>query len=74
MFEMNVIKQELQFEEGLRQRLQFICNFSKAPPIFINGSIRKIEHTNIAYVEPYRVIVKGITLLVFQLFKRCVYF
>ena len=69
VFEMNVIKQELQFEEGLKQRLQFICDFSKAPPTFINGSIRKIEHTNIAYVEPHRVIVKGITLLVFNYSK-----
>ena len=37
VFEMNVIKQELQFEEGLKQRLKFICNFSKAPPTFIIG-------------------------------------
>ena len=38
-----IIKEELQFEESLKQRLKFICEFSKVTPKFINGSIRKIE-------------------------------
>ena len=63
---MNIIKEELQFEESLKQRLEFICEFSKTTPIFINGSIRKIDKTNLSYVEPHRVIVKNITLLVFN--------
>ncbi len=63
---MQIIKEQLQFEESLKQRLEFICEFAKATPIFINGSIRKIEHTNLSYVEPHRVIVKNITLLVFN--------
>ena len=56
---MNVIKQELQFEERLKQRMQFICKFSKLPPTFINGSIRKIENTNLRYIEPHKVIVNS---------------
>ncbi len=40
---MKIIKEELQFEESLKQRLEFICEFSKVNPIFINGSIRKIK-------------------------------
>ena len=63
---MKIIKQEIQFEENLKQRLKFICEFSKVSPIFINGSIRKIEKTNISYIEPHRVLVKNITLLVFN--------
>ena len=66
MFEMKIIKEELQFEESLKQRLEFICEFAKSNAIFINGSIRKIDKTNISYVEPHRVIVKNITLLVFN--------
>ena len=46
VFEVKIIKQELEFEECLKQRLEFICEFSKVTPIFINGSIRKIERTN----------------------------
>ncbi len=63
---MQIIKQELQFEESLKQRLEFICEFSKATPTFINGSIRKLEKTNITYIEPHRVIIKNITFLVFN--------
>ncbi len=40
---MKIIKQDLEFEECLKQRLEFICEFSKVTPTFINGSIRKIE-------------------------------
>ena len=46
VFEMQIIKEELQFEESLKQRLEFICEFSKVTPTFINGSIRKIDKTN----------------------------
>ena len=52
---MKIIKQDLQFEESLKQRLEFICEFSKVTPTFINGSIRKIEKTNLTYIEPHRV-------------------
>ena len=58
---MKIIKQELQFEKCLKQRIEFICEFSKITPTFINGSIRKIEKTNLTYIEPHR-----ITFLVFN--------
>ena len=63
---MKIIKQELQFEESLKQRLEFICEFSKVTPTFINGSIRKLDKTNLTYIEPHRVIIKNITFLVFN--------
>lgn len=63
---MKIIKQEIQFEENLKQRLEFICEFSKVNPTFINGSIRKIEKTKFSYIEPHKVIVKNTTLLVFN--------
>ena len=43
VFEVKIIKQKLEFEECLKQRLEFICEFSKVTPTFINGSIRKID-------------------------------
>ena len=61
---MKIIKQELQFEESLKQRLEFICEFAKVTPIFVNGSIRKLEKTNLTYIEPHKVIIKSITFLV----------
>ena len=61
-----LIKQELEFEECLKQRLKFICEFSKVTPTFINGSIRKLDKTNLIYIEPHRMIIKNISFLVFN--------
>lgn len=66
VLKLKIIKQELQFEECLKQRLEFICEFAKVTPIFMNGSIRKLEKTNITYIEPHKVIIKNITFLVFN--------
>ena len=66
VIEMQIVKEELQFDDSLKKRLEFICEFSKVTPTFINGSIRKIDKTNISYIEPHRVIVKDTTFLVFN--------
>lgn len=66
VFMINIIKQEIEMEKGLKQRLEFICNFCKTTPIFINGSIRKIDKSNLQYVEPHRIIIKDITFLAFN--------
>ena len=66
VFKLKIIKQELRFEESLKQRLEFICEFARVTPTFINGSIRKIDKTNLSYIEPHRIIIKNITLLVFN--------
>ena len=66
VLEMKIIKEELRFEENLKKRLEFICEFSKVIPTFVNGSIRKIDKTNISYIEPHRVIVKNTTFFVFN--------
>ena len=63
---MKIIKQELRFEESLKQRLEFICEFAKVTPTFVNGSIRKLDKTNLTYIEPHIVIIKSITFLVFN--------
>ena len=60
------ITQEIPFEKSLKQRLEFICQFCKTKPIFINGRIRKIDKSNLHFIEPHRVIIKGITFLVFN--------
>ena len=66
VYKLKIIKQELQFEECLKQRLEFICEFAKVTPTFINGSIRKLEKTNLTYIEPHKVIIKSITFIVFN--------
>ena len=62
----NIIKQEIEVDIELKKRIDFICEFCNTTPTFINGSIRNIDKTNISYVEPHKVIIKGITFLVFN--------
>ena len=62
----NIIKQEITIEESLKQRLEFICEFSHTTPTFINGFIHKVDKTNLSYVEPHKIIIKGITFLAFN--------
>lgn len=62
----NVIKQEIDMEESLKRRLDIICDFCNTAPKIINGSIRKIDKTNLSYIEPHRIIIKNITFLAFN--------
>lgn len=62
----NIIKEEISLEESLKKKIEFICEFAKVQPTIINGSIRKIDKTNLTYIEPHRIIIKGINFLFFN--------
>ena len=62
----NIIKEELSLEESLRKKIEFICDFTNNKPIIINGSIRKIDKTNLTYIEPHRIIINNTTFLAFN--------
>jgi len=53
-------------EKVLKQKLKFICDFCNTTPTIINGSIRKLDKTNLTYIDPHKVIIKNITFLVFN--------
>ena len=62
----NIIKEEISLEESLKKKIEFICEFAKVKPTIINGSIRKIDKTNLTYIEPHRIIINNITFLAFN--------
>ena len=66
VFMVNIIKQEVVIEESLKKKLELICEFSNTPLKIINGSIKKIDITNLNYVEPHRIIINDITFLAFN--------
>lgn len=47
----NIIKEELPIEQELKRKIEFICEFAKTPPTFINGNTGKIDKTNLAYTK-----------------------
>lgn len=64
---MVTIKNEkIEMEKALKNKIEFICSFCGTTPTIYNGSIKIIKHTNLLYVEPHRIIIKGITFLVFN--------
>ena len=65
----NIIKEELSLEESLRKKIEFICDFTNNKPTIINGSIRKIDKTNLTYIEPHRIIINNTTFLAFNYSK-----
>ena len=60
-----VIKKEIDMEESLKKRLEIICDFCNTTPTIINGSIRKIDKTNLNYIEPRRIIINKVMFLAF---------
>ena len=62
----NIIKEEISLEESLKKKIEFICEFAKVQPTIINGSIIKIDKTNLTYIEPHRIIINDITFLAFN--------
>lgn len=64
------IKKEIEIEESLKQRIMIICDFCNTTPTIINGSIRKIDKTNLTYIEPHRIIINDIIFLAFNYFNE----
>lgn len=62
----NIIKQEIVIEESLKKKLELIYEFLNTNMKIINGSIRKINRTNLTYVEPHRIIINDITFHTFN--------
>ncbi len=51
----NIIKENLDIEEALKKKLEFICSFCNTECEIKKGSISTIERTNISYIEPHRI-------------------
>ena len=65
----NIVSKPLEFDYELKKKIEFICDFCNTTPTIINGNIRNIDKTNLSYIEPHRIIIKGITFLAFNYSK-----
>ena len=50
----NIISKPLEFEEELKRKIEFICDFCNTSLTIINGNIRNIDKTNLSYIEPLK--------------------
>ena len=62
----STVKREIAIEKELLSKIEWACTFSNCEPKIKNGNLRMVEKTNIAYVEPHSVGIKGKLYLFFN--------
>ena len=57
---------ELKISEEIKRKVEMICRFSNVKHEFLNGNIKSIKNTNIAYVKPHVLKVNNNDYLIFE--------
>lgn len=63
---MQIIKEKLDIEEFLEKKVNNILKFLNMKAKLQNGNIIHILKTNLAYIEPHKLEINGITYLFFN--------
>ena len=63
---MQIIKEKLEIDETLNKRINNLLKFLNIKSKLINGNIINISKTNLAYIEPHKLIINEITYLFFN--------
>ena len=66
----SIIKEEIEISDYLKKKVIWVCKFNNTTPIIKNGSLLKLEPTNIAYIEPHRITINN---KLYLLFNGCEY-
>ena len=61
-----IIKKKINMSDELKTKIEWSCKFSKKSYEIIDGYLRIVEHTNLAYVEPHKVIIDNQLYLFFN--------
>lgn len=62
----DTIKKKIKITNDLQSKISWACTFNKVKPKITEGCLHIIDKTNLAYVEPHKVIIKEITYLFFN--------
>ena len=63
---MSITKEVLEIEEQLNQKIKNILLFLGIKASIEKGNIINIDNTNLAYIEPHKLIINDITYLFFN--------
>jgi len=63
---MQIVKEKLEIDEELEKKINNLLKFSNIKAKLENGNIISLSNTNIAYIEPHSLEIKGITYLFFN--------
>ena len=67
---MTIETKELVISEELKRKVEMICRFAYVEYELINGNIKSIKNTNIAYVKPHILKVKGNDYLILEEYDK----
>lgn len=65
---MHLIKERLDIEENLEKKIKNTLKFLNIKSKIIKGNIINIPKTNLAYIEPHKLIINNIT---YSFFNEC---
>ncbi len=63
---MQIIKEKLDIDETLNKKIQNILKFLNIKEKIQKGNIINISKTNLAYIEPHKLVINNITYLFFN--------
>ena len=63
---MHLIKERLDIEESLEKRIKTTLKFLNIKSKIIKGNIISIKNTNLAYIEPHKLVIGNTTYLFFN--------
>lgn len=62
----NEIRQEILLSPELRKKINWTTKYISVKVNIINGALIRLEPTNIAYIDPHKIIVNNNTFLFFN--------
>ena len=63
---LNIVKTEINMSKDLLSKIKWACQFKGIKPTVHCGNLRVVKNTNLAYIEPHKVIIKDKLYLFFN--------
>ena len=63
---MQIIKEKLEIDEVLERKINNILKFNNVTGAIETGNIISLTNTNLAYIEPHKFEINGVTYLLFN--------
>ena len=58
----SIVKKKINMSDELKAKINWSCKFNNLSYEIMEGYLRIVEHTNIAHVEPHKVIINKLYL------------
>ena len=63
---LNIIKEKLDLSPDLKKKINWASKYTSTPIALKKGHLIKLEPSNLAYVDPHKVIINNYTFLFFN--------